>query len=218
MASLLTVRLDPGATYVNFDNGRIVGRGSTSSRTFRHISMRISTRLLALVMMLGIAMPAQAQFPGFSFGIGGGPALATGQLADVVDTGFHLLGTGELSIPLLPVGVRATAEFARLPGHGGVNYNQFSGTLNGKVGLPIIPVLLSPYATAGVGVYYGHFGGLGEAAFMFDRSNTVVGLNAGVGVELNLLLVSLFAEARVHNLLGASPTANVVPLTIGISF
>jgi hypothetical protein len=180
--------------------------------------MHLLPRISALVLMLGLALPAQAQFPGFSFGVGGGPAFATGQLADVVDTGFHVQGIGELSIPLLPVGVRAIAEFARLPGQNGVNYNQISGTLNGKVGLPLIPVLLSPYATAGVGVYYGHFGGIGDAAFAFDQSRTEVGINAGVGVELSLLLVSIFAEARVHNLLGGSPTANVVPLTIGITF
>jgi len=178
--------------------------------------MRLMRPLLCLLFLAAMAIPASAQFPGISFGIGGGPTLATGQLGDVVDTGFHVQGVGELSIPLLPIGVRATADYNRLAGSI-VNYNQFSGTVNGKVGLPLIPVLLSPYATAGIGIYHGSFSDPVPGA-LFDQNTTEVGANVGIGIELNLLVLSAYAEARIHNLFGSGPSGNVVPLTIGITF
>lgn len=184
--------------------------------------MRIANKILCILLLAGMTSAAHAQIPGFSVGLGGGPSLATGDLGEVVDTGWHIQGLAELSIPLTPIGVRANVDFHRHSGSGGLNHNMFVGNVNGKVGLPIIPMVLSPYVTAGLGMYNTRFSQEvnvpGIDIEYFERTRTEVGLNAGAGIEANLLLAKLFVEARWLNLFGDGPASDVMPITFGIMF
>jgi hypothetical protein len=182
---------------------------------------------LAFVLAIGlsafaIAKPANAQIPGFSVGLGFGPSLASGDFGGVVDTGWHVQGLAELSIPLTPIGVRANLDYHRHSGAAGLNHNMITGGVNGKVGLPIIPMILSPYLTAGVSMYNTRFSQEvslpGVEAEYFSRTRTDYGVNAGGGIEANLLLATVFVEARWHNLFGDGPSSDIMPLTFGVKF
>jgi opacity protein-like surface antigen len=184
--------------------------------------MRFASRLLFILLFSGAVSTAHAQLPGVSIGIGGGPSLATGDFADVVDTGWQVMGLAELSIPFTPIGVRGSVDYQRHSGSGGLNHNAFGAHVNGKVGLPIIPFILSPYLTAGLGVYNTRFSQEvtlpGVDAEYFSETRTDVGLNAGAGIEANLMLAKLFIEARWQNLFGDGPSSNTLPITFGIMF
>jgi hypothetical protein len=169
-----------------------------------------------------VSKPAAAQIPGFSVGLGFGPSLASGDFSDVVDTGWHVQGLAELSIPFTPIGVRANLDYHRHSGAAGLNHNMITGGVNGKVGLPIIPMILSPYVTAGLSMYNTRFSQEislpGVDAEYFSRTRTDYGINAGGGIEANLLLATVFLEARWHNIFGDGPSSNIMPLTVGVKF
>jgi hypothetical protein len=171
--------------------------------------------LLATTAGLALAMAAApAAHAQVNLGLAGGPVSAVGQLANVVNAGFHGGVAVDLGIPLLPFGVRADAMFQRMPGAGGgADFNQLFGTLNGRVGLLPIP-LVSAYATAGAGLYSSSFTGDGAA----DGGRSVdTGFNAGVGARVNLIFVRPFVEARYHRVL-TEPARDFIPISVGVFF
>jgi hypothetical protein len=184
--------------------------------------MHFVSRVVCTLFLVGMVTSAHAQLPGISIGLGGGPSLATGEFADVVDTGWHVMGLAELSIPFTPIGVRGSVDFHRHSGAAGLSHIAFGAHVNGKVGLPIIPLVLSPYLTAGLGMYSTRFSQEvnvpGFDIEYFEQTQTHVGLNAGGGIEANLLLATLFVEARWQNLFGDGPSSNTMPITFGIMF
>jgi opacity protein-like surface antigen len=184
--------------------------------------MRFASTLFVALLFAGTISTAQAQIPGFNVGIGGGPSLATGDFADVVDTGWHVQGLAELSIPFTPIGVRANVDYHRHSAAGGLNHNMLAGTVNGKVGIPIVPMIFSPYVTAGLGMYSTRWSQEvnlpGIDGEYFQETRTDIGLNAGVGMEVNLMLAKIFVETRLHNLFGDGPSSNIMPITFGLMF
>lgn len=176
--------------------------------------MRRLAFLSCLVFALFTAVPAQAQLPGISVGFAGGPTFPTGDLGEVADPGFHLQGVAELSLPLLPIGLRVNADFHQMSSPVGGNSRQLFANLNGKVEVPLVPFLLSGYFTGGPGIYHSRFSGDVSG---FGGSATNPGVNFGAGVQLGIILVDFFLEARYHHVLG-DDGPSFVPLTFGIMF
>ncbi len=172
--------------------------------------------ILSSLLVLLLAMPAQAQIPGISVGLAGGPTFPTGDLGDVADAGFHVQGVAELSLPLLPIGIRANADFHQMSTLADGNSRQLFVNVNGVVSVPIVPLLLKGYLTGGPGIYHSRFSS--DAPGFGDANETNPGVNVGAGVQLGLVLVDLFLEARYHHVLGGDGSPTFVPVTFGIMF
>lgn len=172
--------------------------------------MRITIAALAAVLALGGAVPAHAQV---SFGVAGGPVFPLGRFGDVVETGLHGGVIADIGLPLLPFSVRGDVMFQHLPGTaGGDSYQHVAGTLNAQLDLLPIP-LVSTYITAGLGLYGSNYSR--ETTARDWAAHT--GINAGVGAQVNLLVLRPFIEARYHRVL-ADGGRSFLPITIGIFF
>jgi len=167
--------------------------------------------LVIAALLLGGPAAASAQV---GIGVAGGPSYPTGALGDVVESGYHAGVTLDAGLPLLPIAFRADLMFQNLPGREDLDsFRQVAGTVNGRVGVLPIP-LVSPYLIGGLGLY--------ASDFVPDPDidggwSTDVGINAGVGVRLNLLVIRPFIEARYHRVL-SDPARGFIPITAGIHF
>ncbi|MFW5973711.1 MAG: hypothetical protein ACOCTG_06935 [Bacteroidota bacterium] len=175
-------------------------------------------RSIAVGAFIFIAPASLAQIPGVSVGLGGGPSFPVGTFSDNLDPGYHLQGTANVSIILLPVDVRANLAYHRLPDERGGHGSLVSGDVNVRLEIPTFPVLVSPYVLGGVGIYRTAFSedhGISHNA----ETRTDFGINAGAGIEINLMILDLFVEARAHNVF-ASAIGNrpFIPVTLGVMF
>jgi hypothetical protein len=167
-----------------------------------------SVFLFAVLAMLAAPAPADAQLA--RFGVGVGPSAPVGDLGNVANTGVHAQAMLALRLPLLPVSLRGDVLYQRLPVADQDDFQQIAGVVNGFFSLLPLP-MIDPYISAGVGVYNSDFGGnIG--------SSTDVGVNAGVGLRVNLLFLEPFAEVRYHHVLGGAGSPRTLPVTIGVIF
>jgi len=177
------------------------------------MTTRIATVAAAIALALALCHgPASAQL---RLGVAGGPVYPAGDLGDVVGRGFAAGAVLDAGFPLFPLGLRGDVAFQYLPGTGAhSDLHQLSATLNARFSLLPLPVL-SPYLTAGVGVY--------SSDFHYDLTapepgrTTETGFNAGVGVRVNLIVIRPFLEARYHRV-SADPVRAFVPVTVGVFF
>lgn len=170
-------------------------------------------KLLLPLLLLGFVTTAQAQV---SFGIGGGPTFPTGDVTGDYDTGFHLRGNLNFSVPLLPVGVRVTGAYQSM----GIDAliadaseQQYIGTLDAMLMTP--SPLLKFYAVGGPSVHIVSFDtDLGDS-----DSETYAGFNIGVGVQGSLPFVpNAFAEIRFFQVFNDGDDRQYIPVTVGINF
>ncbi len=177
---------------------------------------RVTVVLSSVFLAIILVGPVQAQIPGISVGLAGGPSFPTGDLGDYTDAGFHLQGVAELSLPLLPFAVRANADFHQMSGSVDGTSRQLFANVNAVFRVPIVPLLLNGYLTGGPGIYHSRFS---DGILGFGGSHeTNVGFNVGAGVQVGFVLIDLFLEARYHNVLGGDGSPTFVPVTVGIMF
>jgi opacity protein-like surface antigen len=146
----------------------------------------------------------------------GGPSFPVGDLSDVVDTGFNVNVGAGLGFPLIPVGVRLEGSLNQFPesGHDG-NFRVISGSANAVLDIPMLAA--TPYLIGGLGVYNSRF--TDDDDHDHDEGSTTnVGANIGAGVRLGLPFLSVFAEARLHNIFSDDGSARFVPVSLGIRF
>lgn len=168
---------------------------------------------IAIVAMATAASAADASAQ-VRLSVAGGPTFPFGDLGDEVDTGFNVqLGAG-LSFPLLPVGVRLEGMLNQFPesAHDG-NFRVLSGSANAVLDIPMIAA--TPYLIGGLGVYNSRFTDDDDHD---DGSTTNVGANLGAGIRLGLPGLSVFAEARFHNIFVDAGNARFAPLSVGVRF
>jgi hypothetical protein len=148
---------------------------------------------LALLIMGGAATPAAGQV---GFTLGGGATVPVGDFGDVAATGWMAMAGVRLGLPLLPVGFRAEGLYGQNPHDGAatdktVLYGAMANVIF-QIGPPLVPV--KPYLIGGVGYLNHKFSpgnsGLPEA----DEWKPVFG--GGVGVNVSLVMVGIFAEVR----------------------
>jgi hypothetical protein len=85
--------------------------------------------------------------------------------------------------------------------------------------------MVQPYLLAGVGVYNAKLSG-DDVLAAEEVSETKLGINGGVGVNLSLGGLSLFGEARMHNVFMGEVTQDdvafevddirMIPVTVGL--
>jgi hypothetical protein len=171
----------------------------------------------ALAALVFAAAPAKAQF--LHFGFTGGMTFPTGDQAQAQDHGYNGGALLQFHAPMTPFGLRADASIHHFPGKdqnvGGTNVNMSTNmwmtTGNVVYSLPL-PLPVSPYALAGMGVYGAITTVNGVPG---SSSSTNFGINAGLGVQLT----RLFIEARWHRINGDNnTTSTVIPVSLGIMF
>lgn len=140
--------------------------------------------------------------------VAAGPSLVSGEHAEEhsLDNGFHVMLAGELAPTRLPFGIRLDGVFNRFA-EGDEDVDVISGTANALFNLPMEG--LTPYLLVGAGIY---------AIDDHGERETKFGVNAGVGARFAVGGLGLFAEARLHEVLGMDDSFRVIPISIGIRF
>lgn len=180
--------------------------------------MSRTSRTLLCAAALGLAGSAHAQGAArpISFGVSGGISLPSGAAGDELQSGFNANALVEARQAAGPLGFRAEVGYNRFAFDAGdASYRLISGVANGifRVGTASGgPV--APYVIAGVGVYNGQ---ISDAQFETD-SETKLGINGGVGIDIPLSGIATFIEARYHTIFTEGDRVNFIPITVGIRF
>ena len=191
--------------------------------------------LKAVVALAAVALIATGEAEAQAkFMVGGGLAMPSGDFGGTDENGyfagngFNALAGVTLNAPLLPVGVRVDGSFNRFGMHEDVgdvdaNYQVLAGTANAVFSLPM-PGLVQPYALVGAGVY--NYKLSGDDVLEAADPQTGFGINGGVGVNVALGSLSLFGEARMHNIFVSEQTfgdvtveaqdIRMIPVTVGL--
>jgi len=168
---------------------------------------------IAVVTALALTLPAGDAAAQLRFAVAGGPSFPLGALNDGYNTGWHAQASAGLSIPLLPISVRADGAYNRFPGATDGHFQVISGTINGIVSIPSI--LITPYFIGGLGFYSTK---ISDAPATVDGESSDIGANVGAGVRLGLPFLSIFAEARLHNVFSEGDAVRLAPLSVGLHF
>ena len=124
----------------------------------------------------------------------------TDRPSDVFDDGYHGGIVLNYELPALPLGIRLDGDYRKfdrkqLASGSSGSAEIFDGTANLVVGIRIIAVKV--YAIGGPGFYNVKLKAE-SGGFSTSTSDTQFGWNAGAGVALVLGRISIFAEARYH--------------------
>ncbi|MDX1530051.1 MAG: hypothetical protein R3362_00860 [Rhodothermales bacterium] len=179
-------------------------------RPFARLPLHPPARLLALLALLALAAPAEAQRidlqPRFGVGFDGILSIASG---DILDDGFAIGVRGRASFPV-------NADFSLAVGTGFAGY-LFAGRddatwfLNPQVsGILTLPsVNWANYFLGGVGGFFP----LGD-----NDSEGGPALHIGAGKVLPLQETSLYIEANPALVIGESRSTLVLPVRVGVIF
>lgn len=177
------------------------------------------------------ASDAQAQM---NLMVGGGLSVPSGSFGSLEDggygaaNGFNALAGVQLGVPMMPLKLRVDGSYNRfsMQEETGTeaNYQVLGATANAVFALPT-PGMVQPYLLAGVGVYNAKLSG-DDVLAAEEVSETKLGINGGVGVNLSLGGLSLFGEARMHNVFMGEVTQDdvafevddirMIPVTVGL--
>ncbi len=168
--------------------------------------------LVSAPLALAIALtptPAHAQMGALALGAAIGHTASSGNRGSDFKSGLHLEGLADLSLPLVPIGLRGEVGYDQLDAKtsGNPALKVASAVANARFSLPF-PVL-RPYAIGGIGYYYAN-------STLTGSSQGKAGWNGGVGVELKLPVIRVFAEARYHSINFSGGHVNLIPLSLGL--
>jgi len=163
----------------------------------------------ALLVLAAAAAPAAAQRPAISFGVAGGPTFPVGDLAELVDAGWHAQAAVHFGAGIVPLGLRAELLYQDLDGQD-VETRQLAAFLSAVLSAP--GAGFSPYVLAGAGVYDLSVDGPGL------EGGTHLGVNAGAGVDIGMVGYALTLEARFHHLFTEGLNQQTLPISIGLRF
>jgi len=170
--------------------------------------------------ILAIATPVRAQI---TFGLGGGPAIPTGNLSNAYNTGFDALLNLGVRVPAFPLGFRADGMFDQFPGKSSLgvpgNSQIYSLTANGVLTLTGTPIV-APYLIGGFGYYNDHYRVVVSGASVAaggSTSNNNTGINGGGGIRLGIASFGLFGEIRYHYVFNGPHPIELIPITFGVT-
>lgn len=187
-----------------------------SNKHVRSFVVLVAAALLTTV----ISSNARAQI---TLGLGGGPAIPTGDLSNAYSTGFNALLNVGIRVPEFPLGFRADGMFDQFPGKSslGVTGNSqiYSLSANAVLTTTGIPIV-APYLIGGFGYYNDHyriFVSGTSVATGGSTSNNSTGINGGGGIRVGIASLSLFGEIRYHYVFSGSHPLELVPITFGVT-
>jgi hypothetical protein len=176
--------------------------------------------IAACLSLVAWVPPLEAQ-SSISLGVGGGPSLPEGDIADGVNTGWNALVTAELASPMHPWGLRLDVAYSRF-GYSDEAVAAVGGAGNQTAGSATVGVLYRlPKVTSPVQAYV--IGGLGAYRTECSLgpgcdSRVRYGWNYGLGAKFFFLGLENFIEIRGHRTKSQSADVHYFPLTLGIMF
>jgi hypothetical protein len=174
--------------------------------------------LLSLPLLVALAAgEARAQERSLLFGASGGVTFPIGDLADDVETGFHINGILHTDrLGGLPFGLRGEAGYQSFS-HDDDTLRHLIARVNAIVPVWERPDAV-PYIIAGVGLYnskaetdHGDHAHGGE-------SENFAGINAGFGVRWSIGGLQTIVEARFHHVFDDQHAQQFIPFSIGVLF
>jgi len=162
--------------------------------------------------------------PAYGFGYGGGLHLDLSLVVVSfrVSGDYHVFPVDENQFRTILMQAQPNLNTSGFSVSGG-SVKVLSVGVNGKFSFPI--PIVSPYVTAGVGYSNLEQGDLtvtyqGQPLVGVPTTSSVnkATLNAGVGVDLNLVFADLFVEARYVLILAEGFSPGYVPITVGLTF
>jgi hypothetical protein len=157
----------------------------------------------------------------FSFGVSAGAAIPTGEGSEGVNTGFSVDGIIGLRVPASPLSFRGEVGYTRfgVKDADGVNIRFLSGVANAVYTFSAGPTaVVRPYLIAGVGAYNGKLTVDDSDVDVDDESQTKIGLNGGVGLEIPLSGITGFGEIRYTSVATEGSRTSWIPIRFGIRF
>jgi hypothetical protein len=161
--------------------------------------------------------------------IGAGLSVPVGDFADANGGGAKAGGgTAFIGAEWLPsgrnLGVRVDADFTQFcttfcDASGGdldVKHQVLNANLSGILELPVGTTgNIRPYLLAGAGVYSHKLHGKDVAANA-DATQTDFGVSGGLGLNIAVGRIGLFAEGRFHNIFADGSDLQYIPMTLGV--
>jgi opacity protein-like surface antigen len=191
------------------------------------LARKLALIVLGAALLAASPLPSEAAGP-LSIGVGGGLSIPSGDAGDALERGRHGQAFLSLGVPGVPVGVRGSVGYERFDwketGEGPAPDGHVS-ILSGRVGalLYFAPGRIRPYVLGGIGTYRVSSEVSADGTDT-SRSETRFGIDAGAGLEMNLVLVRAFVETRLENIFtdgGFDGTGDgsvrIVPVTIGVA-
>jgi hypothetical protein len=170
--------------------------------------MRRSTVLAALLLVLPLARPlaAEAQVHPMA---GVGLSTPFGDFGDAAETGWHGTAGLQLSVPAIPIALRADGgyhSFGQATGAPAVS--MLAGSLSLVLNLP--GVGLVPYVLGGLGTYRRSV----DVSGVEPVSNN--GVHGAFGVNIGAIGFGGFGEVRVVNVNSSGGDSRFVTATLGL--
>ena len=183
--------------------------------------MRLLSRAAMIVAAATfVAVPAHAQIA-TSFSIAAGATMPVGSTGDAFDMGYNaILGVG-IKPPLAPVGARLEGMYSQMmlkddplfPGLD-IGSRMLAGIANITISGAGMAVPMG-YLIGGLGLYNSACtGDCGSSS----TSNTDMGVNFGVGLNIPLTGFGTFVEARMHVIMNDGEKMKFIPITFGMKF
>lgn len=171
--------------------------------------------LAAALLLLG-ASGLEAQQRSFTVGGSLGTVFPVGELSDVYETALHFDAHVELpNVGNLPFGVRLDGGYIGFS-EGNDSLRSLSGRLNAVVPFATAPDA-RPYLIVGLGIY-NMDGDFPHDGHTDEESETLFGVNFGLGFSYRAGGLNLFVESRFHNVFEDDEALRFIPLSIGIRF
>jgi hypothetical protein len=170
--------------------------------------MRRSTVIAALVLAFLLAFPfgTEAQARPMA---GAGLSTPIGDFGDAAEAGWHLMAGLQLSVPAIPIALRADGGYHSFgEATGAPSVDMLAGSLSLVLNLP--GVGLVPYILGGLGTYRSSVDVAGVDPV------TDNGFHGGFGVNIGAIGFGGFGEVRVVNVSQDAGDARFVTATLGL--
>jgi opacity protein-like surface antigen len=173
---------------------------------------------VAGIALAALPFAAQAQSTvakPVQFGVSGGAAIPTSDLADFTNTGFNVAGHVGFNPSLVPVGIRVDGAYNRWGyKQQGIGGDVHSWNVTGNALYKIPSASMSPYLLAGAGWYQLAMNVTGAG----NATENDFGWNVGGGISIPLSGFDTFIEAKYTQIQTDGTSAKFVPITFGIMF
>jgi len=174
---------------------------------------------LAIATIALVAAPrANAQLGALkpiSLGIAGGAAQPMSDLKEGASIGYNGTVALAINLPFIPVGLRVDGAYNQFGEKTGIPGKLHVMSATGNVVWRLPSIGISPYLIGGAGLYATAV----TAPGVTSTTDSHLGYNAGVGINLPLSVFKAFVEARYNRVqLDNSQHMEFVPVTFGIMF
>jgi hypothetical protein len=179
--------------------------------------MRLLSRAALIVAASFVAVPAAHGQIATSFSIAAGATMPIGTTSDGADMGYNaILGVG-VKPPLAPVGLRVEGMFSQMAfkNVNDANSRTMAGIANVTLSGAGMAVPMG-YLIGGLGLYNNKCAG--DGCGLFTESETDMGVNVGVGLNIPLTGFGTFVEARLHVIMNEGDKMKFIPITFGMKF